>query len=694
MNLAAGSIIKNRYEILEPLGEGGFAYVWKARDLELARFVAIKFLKIQEADPAALDETVQRLKREAKILANLSQRNIVSVFAFDVLDDLTPFIVMEYLRGRSLAKLLATTERLGEQLVKEIVLQTCAGLDFAHKNGLIHRDLSSANIFLCDDNSGTLVKIIDFGLSRSSLSTSAKITKTGLLLGNPAYMSPESIVGAPIDCRSDIYSLGCILYEMVTGQVPFQTDSVVGLLFKHQKEYPPAPLCESGNAGGAERINAIILRCIQKDRELRFDDCGQISDALLSEHNFDEILPPTIDAALKDQWRKERRTKNGAVASLSKLAAILGITLLFTFIFTFAMVQHSSKFKSQIPAENQNQSSTLSIAGKKAREASSKMLAINDLKKLAMSEPSPERALRLYKKLLQLQAKIPDTLPQEELLTYLSMAQHERALGKFEEMEKHCQIVIERAHVKNAKIPNEIRNQILSAGFQVLAVSLWDRNETQRAEKTAMQALRYADQDTCRPINVLLGDIKLSQRKFNESKAYYAKVVSDKVPIKDVIGLIAILGSSAVLEQQGSAKEAHKLRTQAETFAIANNMTGNAAQRLFDLGMRFYYLDEFTEAERLYKNSIALTREGSAFDYIAHADIHWLGELYMKRGEFDKAENKYEDVLAFEKGKKIRSWRGDSSIEKPKIIYKARNDKDALAALEKMEVERSVLPKQ
>ncbi len=699
MNLAVGSFVKNRYQILEPLGEGGFAYVWKARDLELDRDVAIKFLKVQDSDPAALGETIQRLKREAKLLANLSHQNIVSVFAFDVLDDLTPFIVMEYLTGSPLTKLLARSGPLDMHLIKEIILQTCAGLSYAHGNGLIHRDLSSSNIFLCNDNERVTVKIIDFGLSRLSLSTSAKITKTGLLLGNPSYMSPESILGEPVDCRTDVYALGCVIYEMVTGHVPFQTDSVVGLLFKHQKEYPPAPLCESTNAHEFERLNAIILRCIQKDRALRFEDCDKITEALISELRFDEILPPTIPLDLKDQWQNGAKEKKRGGANLSKIGVIASIVIFVIFAFTVGIMAHfdSSNSKATYFSDSlrQKRTSKLSIADKKAGEISSRLMSINELKKLAVAERNPEEVLRLYKKMLQLQTKIRESLPQEELWTYLAMADLERAQGKFTETENHCQIVVERTATINSKIPIEIRNQVLSRCYYVLASSYWDRNETQKAEKPALQALKYADENNRRAIDVLLGDIKLSQGKFDESRTYYSNVALDKVlRAPDVIQLIATLGLSAVLDHAGSTREAEKLRIKAENFAVENNMSGNAAQRLFDLGMRFFYLNQFTEAERLYKSSIAITRENEAFDYIAHADLHWLGELYFKRSELDKAESKYKEVLAFEKRKQMRSWRGDGSIKQLRIIYSMRNDEEALSSLDKIELERMAFPKQ
>lgn len=700
MNLAVGSFVKNRYQILEPLGEGGFAYVWKARDLELARDVAIKFLKIEDSDRAALDETIQRLRREAKLLANLSHQNIVSVFAFDVLDDLTPFIVMEYLTGSPLTKLLAGLGPLDKRLIKEIILQTCAGLSYAHGNGLVHRDLSSSNIFLCNDNEKDTVKIIDFGLSRSSLSTSAKITKTGLLLGNPSYMSPESIVGEPVDCRADIYALGCIIYEMVTGHVPFQTDSVVGLLFKHQKEYPPAPLCESTKAPESERLNAIILRCMQKDRALRFENCDQVTEALISELCFDEILPPTIPLDLKVQWQHGAKEKRRGDANLSRIVVIASIVILVILAFTAAIMPHFDSSNSKADFSNivsqKTRTSKLSIADKKASsEVTSRLMSINELKKLAVAERNPVEVLRLYKKMLQLQMKIRESLPQEELWTYLAMADLERAQGKFTETENHCRIVVERTSAMNSKIPIEIRNQVLSRSYYVLASSYWDRNETQKAEKTALQALKYADENNRRAIDVLLGDIKLSQGNFDESKRYYSNVALDEVlRSPDVIQLIATLGLSALLDHAGSTREAEKLRIKAENFAVENNMSGNAAQRLFDLGMRFFYLNEFAEAERLYKGSIAIARENEALDYIAHADLHWLGELYFKRNELNKAENKYKEVLAFEKSKQMRSWRGDGSIEQLRIIYSKRNDKGALSSLDKIELERKAFPKQ
>ncbi|MBX9723380.1 MAG: serine/threonine protein kinase, partial [Candidatus Obscuribacterales bacterium] len=217
MKINPGAVLNGRYEILAELGEGGFATVYKSKDLQLNRELAIKVVKA-----AGLGDSMARFQREAKLLGGLSHKNIVSVYSFDLLEDQTPFIAMEYLQGKSLLQLIGQQGALEFSQLKSIMVQVCAGLSYAHKAGAIHRDLSPANIFLIGDDADPLVKILDFGLSRIfGENTGAALTTTGMLVGNPPYMSPEQARGAALDHSSDIYSIGCVFYECFSGKSAF-----------------------------------------------------------------------------------------------------------------------------------------------------------------------------------------------------------------------------------------------------------------------------------------------------------------------------------------------------------------------------------------------------------------------------------------------------------------------------------------
>lgn len=315
LKLRTGSILKGRFEIIQELGEGGFATVYLGRDLELARDVALKMMKdTYQADYIA------RFKREARLMSSLRHKNIVSIFAFDQTDDEVPFIAMEYLKGRSLLRIINESGKLDRKTTFAVLRQICEGLSFAHNAGVVHRDISSQNIFLLATSDELQVKILDFGLSRPFLSEAgqgATLTQTGVLVGNPMYMSPETVRGAKADRRSDIYSLGCVLYEAITGVVPFPSDSTLNVIHSHQNTYPAEPNLKFWNNHDDEQlIKDIALSCLQKEPEKRFQDCQEILDALSSAR----VQAQRLDKI--DQWagfdaRNSLRKKRLLIALLA-----------------------------------------------------------------------------------------------------------------------------------------------------------------------------------------------------------------------------------------------------------------------------------------------------------------------------------------------------------------------------------------
>lgn len=279
MEVRVASVILNRYRILEQLGEGGFATVYKAYDQQLDRDVALKLVKASSAQSTDF----ARFEREAKLLSQLRHKNIISVLAFHFEEGLPPFIVMEYVSGSTIRSILNNNGKLGTNLIYKILLQLCDGLSYAHKLGLVHRDLSAANIILENaDSEEPLIRIIDFGLSKlfaGDLNAIKTLTETGLLIGNPHYMSPEAVKGSKQDGRSDIYSLGCLLYECLSGNTMVEADNAAVLFYFQERVYPKEPNIDPKDPL-AEILSAITLRCIQKDPEKRFQNCDEILETL------------------------------------------------------------------------------------------------------------------------------------------------------------------------------------------------------------------------------------------------------------------------------------------------------------------------------------------------------------------------------------------------------------------------------
>jgi eukaryotic-like serine/threonine-protein kinase len=270
------------YEILEPLGSGGMGEVYRARDTRLDRDVAVKVLPESLSDDGSL---LTRFDREAKLLATLSHPNILTVFDVGT-DHGVSYVVMELLEGASLQQRIAS-EPMAWQKALQIAISIAQGLSAAHSKGIIHRDLKPDNIFI---TTNSVVKILDFGLARvesqagtegvSRLVTVVQDTSPGTLVGTIPYMSPEQVRGQNLDHRSDIFSFGCVLYEMLSGARPFASASAVDTIAAILKDSPP-DLLSSGRLF-PPAIDVVIQRCLQKNPQDRFQTMDELLDALLA----------------------------------------------------------------------------------------------------------------------------------------------------------------------------------------------------------------------------------------------------------------------------------------------------------------------------------------------------------------------------------------------------------------------------
>ncbi|HEX9776399.1 MAG TPA: Stk1 family PASTA domain-containing Ser/Thr kinase [Actinomycetota bacterium] len=264
-----GWILSDRYELAEQLGAGGMAHVYLGRDRVLGRTVAVKtLLSAYAGDPQFID----RFRREAQHAAALNHPNIVSVYDTGA-DDGTHYIVMEFIEGRTLRDIIRDEGPLLPERAAEIASDVCAGLSFAHSHDIIHRDVKPANIMI---TSSGAVKVADFGIARAA--TGETVTQTAMVLGTAQYFSPEQAQSAPVDARSDVYSLGIVMYEMLTRQVPFTGSSPVAIAYKHVKEdpVPPSRLNPDVPAG----LEAIVMKAMAKNPANRYQSADEMREDL------------------------------------------------------------------------------------------------------------------------------------------------------------------------------------------------------------------------------------------------------------------------------------------------------------------------------------------------------------------------------------------------------------------------------
>ncbi len=303
--------LNEKYELIRKLGQGGMASVYLAREKDLARDVAIKMLP-----KAFLHDTnfIARFKREARIAANLEHPNIISIFHINIDRELC-YIVMSYVKGMNLAEEIARRGTLTPDLIVKWGMEICSALSYAHKNGVIHRDLKPENIMI---NQNNRIVVMDFGIARAVQDIS--LTQTGTVLGSPLYMSPELAKGDKIDARSDIYSIGIILYQMATATLPFQASGAPSLMYMHVHEPPEPP--DVRNADVPPWLRDIILKCLEKKPDLRYQTVDRLRKALL-DHKA-QLKPKTAKKApAKDN---HEHTPSQIIDVLERIPIFRGLT--------------------------------------------------------------------------------------------------------------------------------------------------------------------------------------------------------------------------------------------------------------------------------------------------------------------------------------------------------------------------------
>lgn len=286
-----GTVLADRYKVLSVLGDGGMGRVYLGEHVTLRKKVAIKVLKQEFCH----DRTnVERFLQEARAASMIRHENIVDIMDFGQVPGGSVFFVMELLEGSDLSDLLKETEnkRLPWLRTRNILLQVVRALRAAHESGIIHRDMKPANVFLIKRSGATdYVKVLDFGIAKVDDSASG-LTRTGAVFGTAGYMAPEQACGDPVDSRTDVYAVGCMMFEMLTGRTPFPGNNFMRVLTQHMNEPPPAPRDVAPDADISDEVETIILTALAKKQEDRFRDMAAFEKAIAQANGEVATVPP------------------------------------------------------------------------------------------------------------------------------------------------------------------------------------------------------------------------------------------------------------------------------------------------------------------------------------------------------------------------------------------------------------------
>jgi serine/threonine-protein kinase len=632
--ITRGSTLSGRYEIIEELGKGGMGRVYRVVDKKINEEVALKLLA---PEIASSKKTIERFKNELKFARKISHKNVCRMYDFNEEEE-TPYITMEYVPGEDLKSVIRMTGQLSVGRAISITKQICQGLAEAHQLGIIHRDLKSSNIMI--DKRGN-VRIMDFGVARSleaKGTTGAKI-----MIGTPEYMSPEQVEGKEADQRSDIYSLGIILYEMLSGRLPFEGDTSLSIALKHKTEIPPNP--RKFNAQLPEELSRMILRCMEKEREKRYQNIEE----LLSELSRIEKEISTKDMAISEQ-KLETKALRKWFQSILWPTILIAAVFVIGYLFLSRIIREKSsetgmpgktKWKNSIavlPFEDQSpQKDEEPICETMTEAIISKLATIEKLK------VTPYRTVRQYKDSKKMLKEIGKELDVETILVS-SLKKEENIIRINAQLVKAKEEYIIRPYFYEEKFSSlfEVQDKISESIAKDLAFGFNKKkfDALKRSEAKNPEAYKYYAKGR---------HFEHRYRDIGEQKDFENAVENYKVAIEvESNNALAYCGLGNIYEAHFvKGKDKKDFDLMFSYYSKAYEIDRNLAEANVGLGWAYFYQEDLDKAYRFYKRAFELGPNNAEINFNIAAFLRDIGlydnaiEFYSKAIELDPTSTEY-----------------------------------------------------
>ena len=519
------SSILASYKVISVIGQGGFGIVYKAEHKSVPGFVALKLVK---KDVANSETAFKRLGQEARAITTLDHPNIVGVREFGTGNQGSAYLAMEYVDGEGLSDRLARGPMPRREAL-DIAIQICRGLSYAHSKGILHRDLKPHNIILDTSTQGQmLVKLVDFGIAKIRNEVREQnLTQTGDIVGSPYYMSPEQGQGFPLDERSDVYSLGCVLYELCTGDVPMKGLNAMQTLLKHINDAPVKPSDKAPALGIPKELDDVILKCLEKDPADRYQNVDDLKDDL---QLLCEGKSP-VGIGKKKIVKKQAKAHpvvlaSRAISIVFIICALLGLYYFFPVIFKPHWLKEMDVAASQRAVGNNRMAkATLIAAYKEASEANApdadKSYLLGELGKICRDEDRYEEAKGYYEQAVPLAEKAGLTAKTAEYLDDLALSQNETgdSAAGLKNAEKALALKLSTFGENSFYTSNSLQKKAkvhYTLGQYDKAEA--DLKRSRAIEEKISQGLPSTNLAT---IDWLLCKALLAQEKLDEAKKYY-----------------------------------------------------------------------------------------------------------------------------------------------------------------------------